>query len=63
MIKRCNTFSLNSLHERYDILRMILTLANKGVSYREISEALKVDISTISKVVSNNKDIINKLED
>ena len=57
MLKRCNTLSLQSLRERYERIRMILTLANKGVSYRDISEKLKVDISTISKIVSNNKEL------
>ena len=57
MLKRCNTLSLQSLRERYERIRMILTLANKGVSYRDIGEKLKVDISTISKIVSNNKEL------
>lgn len=61
MIERVNTYSLNSLLKRYNIIRDVLTLVNKGVQYKEIEEQLNVSQSFISIVVSANKDILGGL--
>lgn len=58
MVKRVDTYSLISLLERYNIIREVITLVNKGYKYDEVSQELGVPSSFISKVVSANKDTL-----
>lgn len=62
MIERVNTYSLNSLLKRYNIIRDVLTLVNKGEQYSKIEKELDVSQSFISIVVSANKEILGGIK-
>lgn len=57
MVKRVNSNSIQSLHDRIDLIKRIIALRDKGYDYRTISKELKIDIGTISKILKENRGI------